>query len=87
MKTKLQAGRKPRRANGKADRAARRARWDAEVASQLMQRYGVEPFGPDIPDLLTESFQSQRSPYHTAQMLGERFKMAELETWRRRGEL
>lgn len=75
------APKKPRRPNGKADRAARRAKWDADVADLLARRYGVQPLGPDIPAALDLAFRTQRSPQVTVDQLGKRFDLVELESW------
>lgn len=73
-----------RRQNGKADRAARRAAWDAKVRAHLWARYGVEPLGPDIPAILDAAFRSRKSPEVVVGQLGQRFALTEVESWKDR---
>lgn len=75
--------RKPRRPNGKADRAARRAKWDAEVHQLAELRYGVDlRLSPTAPDLLRGCYRMGWGVAQTVDHVGARFDLVELETYK-----
>lgn len=64
-----------------AKRAARRELWGQDVDRACRARWGIEPVGPDLPALLDESFAANRSPVHTAALIGKRFNLVQVSTW------
>ena len=61
-----------------------RATWDKRVEERLDAVYGAKPYGPDLPALLDEAFAAKRSPAETVDLLGKRFRLQVLESWKNR---
>lgn len=60
--------------------------WRSSVEATLWARFGVEPVGPGIPELLDEAFAAKKSAVATVEAIGKRFRLAEVQSWKERGQ-